>query len=152
MKQVNWLFAIVVIGFLTACETNKTAQANPLIGTWQLQTGTLVEKGDTTITDYTTGKKFIKVINGSHFTFLSHDLNKVADSTSYFSAGGGSYKLKDSTYTEHLEFCSDRAWEGHDFPFTITISGDTLVQRGVEIVESKGINRLNIERYVRIKE
>ena len=53
--------------------------------------------------------------------------------------------------TEHLEYCNDRQWEGNDFAFTITIKNDTLVQTGIEKVESAGVNRLNIERYVRIK-
>jgi hypothetical protein len=83
---------------------------------------------------------------------LNHDLNKGKDTaTAAFVAGGGHYTLKDSLYTEHLEYCNDRQWEGNDFAFTITIKNDTLVQRGIEKVESAGVNRLNIERYVRIK-
>lgn len=143
---------------LAACsQPEKTAPsviapANPLVGTWKLVTGILVEKGDSTVTDYTQGKSFIKIINETHFAFLLHDLNKGQDSTTaVFASGGGRYTLTDSTYTEHLEYCTDRAWEGHDFPFTVTISGDTLVQRGVEKVEAEGIERLNIERYVRAK-
>jgi hypothetical protein len=80
-----------------------------------------------------------------------HDLNKGKDSTAAYSSGGGSYTLKDSTYTEHLEYCTAREWEGNDFTFTMTIKGDTLIQRGVEIIESEGINRLNIEKYLRVK-
>ena len=125
---------------------------NPMLGTWKLLTGTLVEKGGTTVTDYTQTQSFIKIINETHFAFLLHDLSGGKDSTSaVYSSGGGSYTLTGSTYTEHLEYCSDRAWEGHDFPFTITIKGDTLEQRGVEKVENEGIERLNIERYVRVK-
>jgi hypothetical protein len=37
-----------------------------LKGTWQLISGTLIEKGDTTITDYTRGVQMIKIINDSH--------------------------------------------------------------------------------------
>lgn len=122
-----------------------------MVGTWQLVTGTLIEKGDTTVTDYTKNISFIKVINDSHFAFIQHDLNKGKDSSAVFAAGGGSYSFNDSTYTEHLEYCSDRAWEGHDFPFTITIKNDTLTQRGIEKIESSGINRENIEKYVKVK-
>ena len=134
---------------LLSCETKKSS--SPLIGTWQLISGTIIEKNDTIVTDYTKNKKFIKVINNEHFAFISHDLNKGKDSTAFFSAGGGSYKLADSLYTEHLEFCSDRAWENNDFHFTITITNDTLVQKGIEKVEGAGIDRLNIEKYVRVK-
>lgn len=133
---------------LNACQTSNDSP--PITGTWQLQTGTLVENGDTSITDYTKDKKFIKIINDSHFAFLNHDLNKGTDSLASFSAGGGSYTLSGNTYTEHLEFCSDRAWEQNDFSFTVTIHNDTLIQQGVEKVEGTGINRLNIEKYTRV--
>jgi hypothetical protein len=54
-------------------------------------------------------------------------------------------------YTEHLEYCSAREWEGNDFAFTIHIRNDTLTQSGIEKVESAGVNRINIEKYVRVK-
>ena len=112
----------------------------------------MIEKNDTTVTDYTQNKQFIKVINDSHFSFLGHDLSQGKDSaTAFFTAGGGKYTFKDSTYTEHLEYCSDRSWEKNDFSFTITIHNDTLIQQGIEKVEATGVNRLNIEKYVRVK-
>jgi hypothetical protein len=123
----------------------------PIQGTWKLLSGTLIEKGDTTVTAYTGKVSFIKIINDSHFAFLQHDLNKGKDSTASFSAGGGTYTLKDSTYSEHLEYCNAREWEGNDFHFTVTIQNDTLVQRGVEKVEAAGVERLNIEKYIRVK-
>jgi len=123
----------------------------PLAGTWKLITGTLIEKGDTTVTDYTQGKEFIKIINDTHFAFLSHDLSKGKNADSLFSAGGGPYTLKDSSYTESLAYCNDRQWERNDFNFIVSISNDTLIQKGVEKVDSLGINRMNIERYIRVK-
>lgn len=123
----------------------------PIEGTWKLITGITVEKNDSTITDYTTGKEFIKVINDAHFAFMGHDLNKGKDSLAFYSSGGGKYTLQDSAYTEHLEYCNDRQWEGNDFHFTVTINNDTLVQQGIEKIDSIGVNRLNIEKYVRLK-
>ncbi|MEP7143437.1 MAG: hypothetical protein ABI707_11225 [Ferruginibacter sp.] len=123
----------------------------PIMGTWQLITGTLIEKGVTTSTDYTKNTSFIKIINDTHFAFLQHDLNKGKDSAAVYVSGGGSYTLADSLYTEHLEYCSDRKWEGNDFAFTITIKGDTLIQSGIEKVESEGINRVNVEKYIKVK-
>jgi hypothetical protein len=150
------LFGIVLIFTLSiSCTENKAKQDSktlmPIAGTWKLITGTLIDKKDTTITDYTKNTAFIKIINEDHFAFLQHDLSKPKDSTGAFSAGGGHYSLSDSLYTEHLEYCSDRQWEGNDFPFVITIINDTLVQRGIEKVENAGVNRINIEKYVRIK-
>jgi len=142
----------ILIGALTilfSCETKKSSL--PINGTWQLFSATLIEKGDTTITDYTIDKKFIKIINDSHFSFISHDLNKGKDSAANFSAGAGTYKLVDSSYSEHLEFCSAREWENNDFHFTVSIRNDTLIQTGIEKVVSAGVDRLNIEKYVRVK-
>ena len=119
-----------------------------LKGTWKLLTGILIEKGDTVVTDYTTDKSFIKIINDSHFAFLSHTLRK---DTTDFSAGGGSYTLTGNNYTEHLEYCNAKEWEGHDFSFTVTITGDTLVQTGVEKIQAQGIDRINTEKYIRYK-
>ena len=130
----------------------EVSTATSIEGTWKLLTGTIVERGDTTITDYTKDKSFIKIINNSHFAFLLHDLGKGKDSSAAtFSAGGGSYSLTGNSYIEHLEYCNAREWEDHDFPFTITISGDTLIQSGVEKIEAQGINRINTEKYVRVR-
>ena len=142
--------------FILSCENQtKPIAEGPssvaLKGTWQLFSGTLIEKGDTVTTDYTKKTSFIKIINDTHFAFLQHDLQKGKDSAASFSAGGGKYTLKDTVYTEHLEYCTAREWEGHDFTFNVRILNDTLIQRGVEIVESAGINRINIEKYTRVK-
>ncbi|HEV3251639.1 MAG TPA: hypothetical protein VGZ71_11840 [Puia sp.] len=140
---------ILIVLILASCEPKKVSI--PLTGTWQLISGTLIEKNDTVVTDYMKNKKFIKIINTTHFAFLSHDLSKGKDSAAFFSAGGGTYSLDGDSYTEHLEFCNDRAWEHNDFQFNISIKEDTLIQKGVEKVEATGINRLNIEKYVRVK-
>jgi len=142
---------------LTACNVSvqkkiSFTSALPIQGTWKLISGTTIDK-DTVVTDYTKDKSFIKVINDTHFAFLGHDFNKGKDSSSaFFSSGGGKYELNDTAYTEHLEYCNDRQWEGNDFHFTISIKNDTLVQQGVEKVDSIGVNRINIEKYVRMKD
>jgi hypothetical protein len=145
---------LLFCAFLMSC-SNEASKNNSiqkhLIGTWKLISGTLIEKGDTTITDYTKNTSFIKILNDTHFAFLQHDLKKGKDSVAVFVAGGGRYSLKDSSYTEHLEYCSAREWEGNDFPFIISITNDTLVIRGVEKVEAAGVNRINIEKYSRLK-
>jgi hypothetical protein len=147
-------FILIIITIMSCTEkpgTDSSKSALPIAGTWKLITGTLVDKTDTVVTDYTKNKSFIKIINDDHFAFLEHDLTKGKDSSAVFAAGGGSYTLKDSSYTEHLEYCSDRVWEGNDFSFTVVIRNDTLIQSGIEKVENTGINRLNTERYVRLK-
>lgn len=132
-------------------ETKVESRATELIGTWKLISGTLIEKGDTTTTDYTKDLSMIKIINASHFAFLNHDLSKGKDSVKVFVAGGGRYTLSGTEYTEILEYCSDRTWEGHEFSFTVKIENDTMVQTGIEKVQDAGIERLNIEKYIREK-
>lgn len=142
----------IIVSCNVNVKTNDTSQDPlPIAGTWKLLSGTLIEKGDTTVTDYTKDVSFIKIINDTHFAFLQHSLKDAKDSTSSFDAGGGRYSLKDSTYTEHLEYCKEPEWEGHDFTFTVTIKNDTLTQSGIEKLDSAGINRMNIEKYVRMK-
>ena len=150
MKQ--YLSILLGTYLLLSCQQNekKTAE-NTLKGTWQLISGTLIDKDDTTITDYTRGVQMIKIINDSHFAFLNHDLNKGKDSTAaQFVAGGGRYELAGDNYTEHLEYCSARQWEGNDFVFTVKIKNDTLTQSGIEKIEGTTIDRRNIEKYVRL--
>lgn len=152
MKQAIPFMLICVL--ILSCNSSTSTQANsesqlPLQGTWQLISGTLIEKGDTTVTDYTKDREMIKIINADHFAFLSHDLTKGKDSAMYTS-GGGSYSLNGDKYTEHLDYCSDRQWEGNKFDFTVTIKNDTLVQTGIEKVESAGVDRMNIEKYKRV--
>lgn len=146
------LFAITILSCNDKVQSDNKTPASSLQGTWKLLTGTVIEKGDTTITDYTKGRSFIKIINESHFSFLMHDLNKGKDSLSAeFSAGGGKYTLNGNSYTERLEYCNAREWEDHDFTFTVTINGDTLIQSGIEKIEAEGINRINTEKYIRVK-
>jgi hypothetical protein len=154
MKYI--LGSLLITISLFSCETTPEqtetkSSRPPVVGTWKLLTGTLIENGDTAITDYTKDVSFIKIINDTHFAFTQHDLTKGKDSAAVFSSGAGTYSLKDSVYTERLEYCSAREWEGNDFTFTISISNDTLIQSGVEKIESAGVNRLNIEKYIRVK-
>lgn len=143
--------AIFLLSCNSASEHTESKPAGlPLAGTWQLLQGTLIEKGDTTITDYTHQVSFIKIINDTHFAFLEHDKNQDKDSA-VFVSGGGHYSLEDSLYTEHLEYCNAREWEGHDFTFVISIHQDTLTQTGREKVKDAGVDRINIEKYVRLK-
>jgi hypothetical protein len=151
--KINTVLAVIAIS-LMSCNNGmneKLSIESPVItGTWKLLTGTLIEKGDTIVTHYANNVSFIKIINDTHFAFLQHDLKKGQDSAAVFVAGGGRYSLTDSTYTEHLEYCSARNWEGNEFKFTITLKGDTLIQSGIEKIESEGVDRINIEKYIKV--
>lgn len=150
---MKFVFRLLAMSFFFVSCTNEAPkeEKSPIVGTWKLFKGTLIEDGDTTVTDYTNDLSFIKIINETHFAFLQHDLSKGKDTTTaVFVAGGGSYTLRENVYEEHLEYCSARDWEGNDFKFTVTINGDTLIQRGIEKVENAGVDRINEERYIRL--
>ena len=149
-KTALYISCLILFSCNQNSNSKETAKFNQLVGTWKLISGTLIVKTDTTVTDYSKNLSFIKIINDTHFSFTLHDLHKGKDSSAVFAAGAGTYTLKDSAYTEHLEYCNDRQWEGHDFNFVITIKGDTLIQKGVEKVEAAGVDRYNIEKYVRL--
>jgi len=152
IKTITVLLVSITV-FSCADKPSPTAQpANPITGTWKLFSGTTIEKNDSTVTDYTKGQEMIKIINDSHFAFFRHDLDKGKDSSkAIYSSGAGRYTLAGNKYTEQLDYCDAREWEGHVFNFTVSVNGDTLIQQGVEKIENLEIDRVIIEKYVRVK-
>ncbi len=146
---INRLLVLVAATFmLSSCAEKQTS--TPLIGTWELVSATSTEK-DSTKSTFDPTHKMIKIINATHFAFLNHDISAGKDtSTTRFSAGGGPYTLVDSVYTEHLDYFTDKAWENNKFEFVVSISGDTLIQKGVEKVDKLGIDHIIIEKYRRV--
>lgn len=141
----------LLVAAFASCIDNKKHDQLPMVGTWELISATTIEK-DTSFSTFNPANKMIKIINPTHFAFFSHDLNMGKDSsTAAFTAGGGTYTLKDSIYTERLEYFIDRAWENNTFEFVVTISNDTLVQKGVEKIERLGIDHVIVEKYKRVK-
>jgi hypothetical protein len=150
------IICALLVSITWSCDSQQKAtppkeEASSLEGTWKLISGTIIEKGDTTVTNYSGDQSMIKVINATHFAFLNHDLKKGKDSTAVFSAGGGVYTLDGDQYTEYLEYCTAREWEGNTFQFTVKVQDDTLTQSGTEKIENLGVERLNIEKYSRLK-
>lgn len=142
---------ILIVVMLTSCNTTEKQNPLPIIGTWELISATTTEK-DSTFSTFNPNQKMIKIINPTHFAFLSHDLKSGKDSSNaMFTAGGGAYTLVDSIYTEHLEYFITRAWENNTFQFVVTIANDTLIQKGIEKVDKLGVDHVIIEKYKRVK-
>lgn len=142
-------FLLPLIPALCSCNTKPTE--SPIVGTWELVSATTTEK-DSTFSTFDPTHKMIKIINATHFAFLNHAVSKNDSSATRFSAGGGKYTLADSVYTEHLDYFTDKAWENNKFEFVVKISGDTLVQKGIEKVEKLGIDHIIIEKYKRVND
>ena len=139
---------LVLIMTMSSCNSEKK---NPIEGTWRLISAETTEK-DSTFSTCKRKTKMIKIINDTHFAFFNHDLKNGKDSTTaLFFRGGGKYTLKDSIYTENLEYFNNRDWEDNKFEFVVKVQNDTLIQKGVERVEKLGIDRIIIEKYVREK-
>ena len=149
MTRTPTYVAVLLTIFSLSCSSKPDRL--PIEGTWELISATATEK-DSTYSTFDSSRSMIKILNQTHFAFLNHAINTKKDSTAApYSAGGGEYTLADSTYTEHLAYFSDPAWENHTFKFTVTIQNDTLIQKGVEKVEELGIDRIIIEKYRRVQ-
>ena len=144
LKRV--LTVIATISSLYGCQSKPTSL--PIIGTWELVSATTTEK-DSTFSTFDPTHKMIKLINASHFAFLNHSIT-TDTSAAAFTAGGGTYTLADSVYTESLDYFIDKKWENNKFPFVVKITNDTLIQQGVEKVDKLGIDRVIVEKYKRV--
>jgi hypothetical protein len=153
--KLNGLLIFSVIAF-TSCNQkpaseNKETAASPIIGTWKLVHAVTVTKGDT-VKDYPVpNQEMLKIVNATHFAFMRHDLNKGKGKDATYTAGGGTYTLNGENYTEHLAYLNARAWEGRDFDFKVSFKNDTLIQKGIEKIDSLHINHEIIETYVKQK-
>ncbi len=155
MATPKIIIILIACSLLFSCKNETGKEVNSSIrlnGTWQLISGTTITGGVPSSAEYPNNMRMIKIINDTHFSFLKHDINAPKDSANHFDAGGGSYSLNGDQYTEHLDYYIDRNWEGKPFTFTVTMKNDTLIQRGIEKVEKAGIERVIIEKYIRVKE
>ncbi|MFA6248451.1 MAG: hypothetical protein WC615_16040 [Mucilaginibacter sp.] len=150
------LLPLAVIAF-AACSPKTPATpdtpptASPMEGTWKLVSAVTVTKGDT-VKDYPVpNQEMIKVLNATHFAFMRHDLSKGKGKDATYTAGGGTYDFKGDKYTEHLAYLNARDWEGRSFDFTVQFKHDTLIQKGIEKIDSLNINHEIIETYVKQK-
>ena len=136
---------------MTGCNKSETADVkpegpNPIQGTWKMIYAEIRENDSVQVKDLS-NTDFIKIINADHFAFFNQDRGTGEN----FMSGAGSYTFNGKDYTETLDFISLPELRGHEFPFEVRISGDTLVQQGHEKVEEAGLDRYILEKYVRIE-
>ncbi|WP_316847343.1 hypothetical protein [Pedobacter psychrodurus] len=148
--RLNIVMLLAVLS-LSSCASKDDSRKEGLDiqGTWQLFSATTIENGKSETTDYSGDLKMIKIINGTHFAFLKNSINP--KDTSSFDAGGGSFVLDKDDYTEHLDYYKNKDWEGKTFKFKLSINKDTLIQKGIEKVEKAGVDRVIIEKYIKVK-
>ncbi|TBO42615.1 hypothetical protein [Pedobacter kyonggii] len=149
MRNILMLLAVLSLFSCVNKDASKKGSDLDIQGTWQLLSATTIENGTSQTTDYSGELKMIKMFNNTHFAFLKHSLNP--KDTSSFDAGGGSFVLDKDDYTEHLEYYKNKDWEGKTFKFKLAIHKDTLIQKGIEKVEKAGVDRVIIEKYIKVK-
>lgn len=149
MRNILMLLAVLSLFSCANKDRSKKDSDLDIQGTWQLLSATTIENGKSQTTDYSGNLKMIKMFNHTHFAFLKHSLNP--KDTSSFDAGGGSFVLDKDDYTEHLEYYKNKDWEGKTFKFKLAIHKDTLIQKGIEKVEKAGVDRVIIEKYIKVK-
>lgn len=143
------IIIVILAVFLVSCSVKDNAKQKEgldILGTWEL-VASQKKQNDVIENDDLSGKRMMKIINESHFAFLNHDIK--SDSLKFFVSGGGKYTLKGNQYSEYLEYCNYREWEGEEFEFTLELKGDTLIQRGIEKIEKLGIDREITEKYLK---
>ena len=146
MKKI---FFLALFGMLSC----QSADKSTLQGTYQLLRSETIKGTDTTRMVVDSSKtEMLKMFNGSHFSFFNHDKNGGKDSlNTVFVSGAGTFTLEGNKYTENLDFCNYREWEGKQFHFTLETKGDTLIQTGEEVLPELGINQKIKETYVKIE-
>ena len=151
MRSKFYAFALLTI--CVACsekkEDSKTSTSPSIVGTWALLSSKVITKAETLVTFPVKNQEMIKMFTESHFTFMKHDMNQGKGDSAVFDAGGGTYTLKGEDYSERLQYCNYRDWENRDFHFKLRLSGDTLIQSGVEKIDSLGIDQEILEVYIR---
>jgi len=120
MEKVLLVFAIAFpCVFLFAQTTGSPAKRSQLDGIWELVSGQPLPKE----------ARDIKIISGGHFIFVAYDM----ESGEPLYTGGGTYTLNGRSYSEHIDFASDKisaGLVGKDQPFTVRVGGDTFTHTG----------------------
>lgn len=96
------------------------AKQSPLDGTWELVSGQPLPKG----------ARDIKIISAGHFMFAAYD----TQSGKPLYAAGGTFTLNGNSYTEHVDFMSEKisaGMIGKEQHFTVRFEGDdAFIQTG----------------------
>lgn len=145
---------VVLIGLCSSCQNGNTSEqlsAESLNGTWKLVSSKVVTGKDTALTYPVEDVEMIKLFNGSHFAFFKHDLKKGGVKSPVYDSGAGTYKLSGDDYEEHLDYCNYREWENAGFKFKLTLNNDTLIQKGIEKIDSLNVNQEITEIYKRVR-
>jgi hypothetical protein len=103
-------------------------ETSGLSATWELVS--MKCGGDSSeMADQPKERKKIKLINGTHFVWAEYE----RASGKLLGLAGGTFELKDTTYTEKIEFASDgfEGMVGRVFAFEVKVLNGRLMQSGM---------------------
>lgn len=140
---------MLIVASLGCSEKPASSPPSSIAGTWKLVSSKIISKGDTTITFPIANQEMIKMFTDKEFAFFKHDTNHASKDSAVFDAGSGTYTLNGEAYSEHLTYCNYREWENRDFHFNLRVQNDTLIQTGIEKIDSLNINQEILEIYVK---
>ncbi|WP_286235083.1 hypothetical protein [Thalassotalea sediminis] len=103
---------------ITCTSLPTWASDNPFIGTWQLVSGEYLNENKEIIAYSTLGIRSQKVINASHFSFVSFSDDK------FWAAGTGQYSFNATQYIETPTMASYPLEGDGTYTFTYEIKGD----------------------------
>jgi hypothetical protein len=126
--------ALVVVATALSFASPLAGQSTCKVeGVWQLVSGS--EDGK----PYPAGAGELKIITKTHFAVFwqipggPKEMKSTADSLAAFrhaGAGGGTYTVQGTTYTEKLDYFPDPAYVGKNVAFTCRTEGDRFYQSG----------------------
>ncbi|HBY85202.1 MAG TPA: hypothetical protein DEO86_04940 [Colwellia sp.] len=110
----------VILIIITLCFTfSVNAIENEFNGSWELISGEYLNNKGVMIQYEDLKISSIKVISGTHFSFVSMSGDK------FWSSGAGSYRFTEKEYIESPIFTSYGAALGKEYVFTYTIKNNT---------------------------
>lgn len=105
--------------------------AHPLVGAWELVSGTYLGDDGVHIDYEAAGIKSLKVLSERKFSFVTTARG------AFYSAGGGDYAAEDGRYIETPRLASHETMLGQRFEFNYQVDGDvwtnTRWQDGVQV-------------------
>lgn len=107
----------VFLFFLVACSVH--ANDNLFAGSWELVSGEYINHEGNLVLYKDLNLHSIKVISGSHFSFVTMSGDK------FWSSGAGTFKSTNSEYIESPLYTSFRSPKGKKYVFKYRIDGDT---------------------------
>lgn len=112
MKNVINIILAVAVSF------SVNANENIFSGTWTLVSGEYIDHEGNLINYETLNLKSLKVINETHFSFVSMSGDK------FWSSGAGTFTLTDNEYIESPTYTSFNSPKGKKYVFKYRIEGD----------------------------